>query len=276
VPLLSGFLSGALGTELIVRLVNLNDVPRGCRTQLRLTEEVGYAWSAWSTPQGVVAARGGLDVEGSRRIGLPLTDRVVRHGAEATTPCGATATRSGDIYQSVVRAINLCDELGYASFHYDADGLGAGVRGDARTINEARAAANQREIRDEPFRGSGAVWQPEGEMVSKRKNKDYFANLKAQSWWALGLRFQATYRAVHERMPYDPDAIISINPRLTELLLLTMELSQPTYSINSVGKILVDKMPPGMRSPNLGDSVMIAFEPSSRAIELWERLGRAG
>lgn len=80
--------SGALGTELIVRLVNLNDVPRGCRTQLRLTEEVGYAWSTWSTPQGVDAARGGLDVEGSRRIGLPLTDRVVRHGQRPPRPVG--------------------------------------------------------------------------------------------------------------------------------------------------------------------------------------------
>jgi len=55
--------------------------------------------------------------------------------------------KGGDNYKAVVRAINLCDELGYDSFHYDADGLGAGVRGDARTINEARAAAGKREIR---------------------------------------------------------------------------------------------------------------------------------
>jgi phage terminase large subunit len=146
---------------------------------------------------------------------------------------------------------------------------------DARTISEARDAAGKFAIRDEPFRGSGAVWDPEGEMVSKRKNKDYFANAKAQAWWALRLRFQATWRALHERMPYDPDAIISINPRLAELLPLTMELSQPTYSINSVGKILVDKTPDGMKSPNLADAVMIAFEPSSRSLETWIKLGRS-
>jgi hypothetical protein len=224
----------------------------------------------------------GIHPTGSRFAGLDVADEGAdknafagRHGS-LLEHVHSWSGKGGDIYRSVVRAINLCDELGYDSFHYDADGLGAGVRGDARTINEARAAVNKREIQDEPFRGSGAVWQPENEMVAKRKNKDYFANAKAQAWWALRLRFQTTYRAVHERMPYDPDAIISINPRLAELLPLTMELSQPTYSINSVGKILVDKQPDGMRSPNLGDAVMIAFEPSSRAIELWEKLGRAG
>ena len=40
-----------------------------------------------------------------------------------------------------------------------------------------------------------------------------------------------------------------------------IELSQPTYSQNSNGKILVDKKPDGARSPNKADSVMIAFAP---------------
>jgi len=182
--------------------------------------------------------------------------------------------KNSDIYRSVVKAFALCEELGYEHFDYDADGLGAGVRGDARTINEARAAVGKPHIYDEPFRGSGAVWYPEGEMVPKRKNKDYFANAKAQAWWALRLRFQATYRAVVERMPYDPDNLISINPRLPELLPLTMELSQPTYSINTVGKIVIDKAPDGLRSPNLADAVMIAFQPSTRTLELWMRLAQ--
>ena len=41
-----------------------------------------------------------------------------------------------------------------------------------------------------------------------------------------------------------------------------IELSQPTYSQNSNGKIVVDKMPDGCRSPNLADSVMIVYAPS--------------
>ena len=49
----------------------------------------------------------------------------------------------------------VCDEHGYSQFFYDADGLGAGVRGDANRINDDRAAAGLPYIRDEPFRGSG-------------------------------------------------------------------------------------------------------------------------
>jgi hypothetical protein len=172
--------------------------------------------------------------------------------------------KGGDIYQSVLRAFHLCDGLGYADLRYDADGLGAGVRGDARRINEDRNSSGRRIITDEPFRGSQAVWNPEGQMVAMRKNKDFFANLKAQAWWALRLRFQATYRAVVERMTVPPDDIIAINPKLPELNALTMELSQPTYSINSVGKIVIDKAPDGARSPNLADATMIAFEPRAK------------
>jgi len=119
------------------------------------------------------------------------------------------------------------------------------------------------------------VYDPLGEMVPQRKNQDLFANAKAQAWWALRLRFQATYRAIVEGLPWEADDIISIDPNIEELLPLTMELSQPTYSVNSVGKILVDKAPDGTRSPNLSDAVMIVFQPASRNLETWMKLGLA-
>ncbi|WP_043614261.1 bacteriophage TerL protein [Chromobacterium violaceum] len=180
--------------------------------------------------------------------------------------------KGSDIYDTVVKAFAICDERGYECFDYDADGLGAGVRGDARVINEARRDAGTQQVRDEPFRGSGPVDDPEGEMVKERKNKDFFANAKAQAWWALRLRFQQTYRAVVEGQDVDPDDIISIDPDMPELTALTMELSQPTYTINQVGKICIDKTPEGTKSPNLADAVMICYQPATRALDIWERL----
>ena len=180
--------------------------------------------------------------------------------------------KGSDIYDTVVKAFAICDEQRYEAFDYDADGLGAGVRGDARVINEARRDEGTQQIRDEPFRGSGPVDDPEGEMVKERKNKDFFANAKAQAWWALRLRFQQTYRAVSEGLDVDPDDIISIDPALPELTALTMELSQPTYTINQVGKICIDKTPEGTKSPNLADAVMICYQPATRALDIWERL----
>lgn len=172
--------------------------------------------------------------------------------------------KGSDIFGTVEKTFGICSSLSYGHFFYDADGLGAGVRGDARVINEERVANSMPEIDADPFRGSGAVENPEGEMVQKRLNKDFFANLKAQSWWALRIRFQNTYRAVVEGMDYDPDEIISIPKDLPEREALVGELSQPTYSINGTGKVVVDKAPEGTRSPNRADSVMILYSPLSR------------
>ena len=182
--------------------------------------------------------------------------------------------KDADIFKSVEKVFTLCDILGYDSVLYDADGLGAGVRGDARVINEKRAARDSTEIRFDVFRGSGEVVDPDRDPFLKhgqargsgkgRTNFDFFANAKAQAWWSLRSRFQATHRAVVEGLEVDPDSIISIPKELPELRKLIMELSQPTYSSNNVGKIIVDKVPDGGLSPNLADAVMIAFSPAKR------------
>nr|EGO0140599.1 TerL protein [Salmonella enterica] len=131
-----------------------------------------------------------------------------------------------------------------------------------------------------PFRGSGAVFDPDDEAVrgdngqAARLNKDFFANVKAQSWWYLRKLFRNTYRAVVEGMAYNPDEIISISSTMESKDKLIIELSQPTYSINGVGKIVVDKQPDGTRSPNLADSVMISYAPMNSALNIWELLGR--
>jgi phage terminase large subunit len=220
----------------------------------------------------------GITLTGQRYASLDVADEgkdsncfAARHGV-VLRYLKSFSGKGSDIYKTVVKAFSLCDELGFTSLTYDSDGLGAGVRGDANNINEEREKARLPPIHDTPFRGSGQVWQPEKEMVSKRKNKDFFANMKAQAWWALRMRFEQTYRAVVQGMPVDVDAIISIDPNLSELEPLRMELSQITYSINQTGKILIDKQPPGTLSPNRADSLMIAFQPGTRTLELWVKL----
>lgn len=177
--------------------------------------------------------------------------------------------KGSDIYGTVVRAFGICDELGLEGFRFDSDGLGAGVRGDSRVINGERETAGRRQIVVQPFRGSSAVIDPLLEDVRGRKNEDYFANRKAQSWWALRKRFQTTFRAVTApgvalAQEYSPDDIISLPSGLPFLAKLTAELSQPTYSLNNVGKIVIDKAPDGTRSPNLADAVMILYGRADR------------
>lgn len=167
-----------------------------------------------------------------------------------------------DIFATVERAVMICDTESYQSFDYDADGLGAGVRGDARIINIRREEQREKQIPVIAFRGSGEVVKPMAQTVPGRINKDMFANAKAQAWWALRMRFQATFRAVNGEDVEDADNLISISSKIPCLAKLCMELSQPTYSLNGSGKILIDKSPEGTKSPNLADSVMIAFSSS--------------
>lgn len=215
-----------------------------------------------------------LTPSGERKGALDVADE----GRDANAFCGAHgflvdvleqwSGKGDDIFGTVHRAFGLCDEHDYRSFRYDADGLGAGVRGDARVVNEQRGTDRGLYINVEAFRGSGAVTRPDAQDVKGRKNQDFFANAKAQAWWALRTRFEKTYLAVCEGHDCDPDEIISISSKLKLRDQLCMELSQPTYSINAVGKIVVDKAPDGSRSPNLADAVMIRFAAVRRALAI--------
>jgi phage terminase large subunit len=177
--------------------------------------------------------------------------------------------KGGDIYATTEAAFEACDELGAKDLIYDADGLGAGVRGDARIINERRAMAGARKIPVWPFRGSSAVVDPEAEFEQGtqggpgRKNEDYFLNLKAQGWWSLRRRFQRTHRWITLGIKCDPAETISLRPDMPLLMRAAAELSQVTYKQNAVGKLVIDKVPDGMKSPNLGDAVMMKYAPRS-------------
>ena len=203
------------------------------------------------------ARRGAMDVADE---GKDLNAFVGSHGIVIEHIEGWSG-KGDDIYGSVEKSFDICDLWGYDEFDYDADGLGAGVRGDARKINEDRKANGQRTLKVNMFRGSHAVVKPTEEAVEGRTNEDFYQNLKAQGWFHLRKLFQNVYRAVVEGMPYDPDEIISISSTAQEYLKLVTELSQIQYDKNTAGKMIINKAPDGTRSPNHADSVMILRAP---------------
>lgn len=240
----------------------------------------------------------GIKPSGSHELALDVADTgkdknalAHRHGIvllDANSWSGAQmiGSRQWDIADSVEKVFAYCDVRGLTSFSYDADGLGASVRGDARNINERRASqalsnrASPKYIEVTPFRGSAsgeALYQPDAYVLGPdgkpldRMNRDFYANYKAQSWWSLRYRFQQTYAAVNG-LPYDPDAIISISSTFAERARLLMELSQPVYLINGAGKILIDKTPEGVASPNLADAVMMVYAPRNGALRIPDSL----
>lgn len=211
---------------------------------------------------------------------LALSIDVADEGADKNAACLAQGIeiisseewsgKGSDIYSTVERAFAICDENGLTEFDYDADGLGAGVRGDARAINVIRQAQGKRPITAIGFRGSEGVVRPDDivdgtiglEGDKGRTNKDYYLNRKSQGWMSgLRKRFQLTYRWVVEGVKCDPNEIISISSKCQHHMKLVAELSQPTYKPNGVGKILIDKKPNGMKSPNRADAAMIRYAP---------------
>ncbi len=216
----------------------------------------------------------GFGYDGLRRVSLDVADR----GKDKNAACGIHGVivqhvsqwtgQGSDIFATVQRAFGLCDDMGAELLRYDADGLGAGVAGDARILNKERLEAGVRSIRIEPFI-SATIFNPDGKVGGKsteRTNKDYFANGKAQSGWGLRSRFLKTYRMVKGIQTYPFDELISLSSEEIgkSLPLVITELSQPTYASNSAGKITIDKTPDDKPSPNMYDSIMMVFAQIKR------------
>lgn len=234
--------------------------------------------SQWIQAAIGAAEKLGFEPTGIRLGALDVADE----GRNTNAFCGAHGVvvqdleewsgKGGDIFQTVEKAFSLCEERDYEGFRYDTDGLGAGVRGDSKVIQQRRHDQHLVALKVQAYRGSAEVAHPERQDVKDRRNKDFFANLKAQSWWSLRTRFNKTFRAIVEGMKYNPDELISLDPGLKLLSKLVVELTQPTYTINGAGKILIDKTPEGMKSPNLADAVVIRFAPIEHALVFPDRI----
>lgn len=186
-----------------------------------------------------------------------------------------------DLAKSLVRAFGYCDELGIDELIYDADGMGAHVKGDARLFNQMRREVAEREHRPPrtitpvAFWGSGEVWAPDAkiEAGADRTNLDYYMNFKAQCWGFLQRRFRETWRARNDPdYRYDPTLIISLSKDLPLLTKLVGELSQPTWGPNIIGKMVVNKKPDEdgrkAKSPNLADAIMMLMGNPRRRMRI--------
>lgn len=181
-------------------------------------------------------------------------------------------------------AVNGCTGFGRIDLQYDCIGVGAGVKAEANRLKQdPEIAPLIKNIRFVPWNAGDKVQDPEGYVIDRAekpdretpKNKDFFGNLKAQGWWSLRRRFERTWRARNEGISFDPSLLISIDTEAIPphvLRQLQQELSQPTYGPGASLKMIVNKKPPGTRSPNLADMVMQLYFPckgTGRPLEDW-------
>jgi phage terminase large subunit len=148
---------------------------------------------------------------------------------------------------------------------YDSVGVGAGIKAESNRLADDNLMPKHVVLTS--WNAGAQVLQPDDRIIENDDetpfNKEFYANLKAQAWWQLRLRFERTHRAVdaNDRRMYSQDELISLPSDLPLLRTLQKELSQPTMSRNTRMKLIIDKQPEGTKSPNLADAVVMAYWP---------------
>lgn len=149
-----------------------------------------------------------------------------------------------------------------SQMHYDAGGLGAGIKSDLSRIKSNPHTGTGPGIkRFVPFLFGGAVKGPKKYFIKhktlKVRNKDYFFRANSQLWWNIKLRVENTLKAL-DGEKIDLSKCFFIDSKIDNLDKILSELCQCVYD-DSSGKIKVDKAPDGALSPNLADGIILAY-----------------
>lgn len=162
-----------------------------------------------------------------------------------------------ELRESAARTKRNAERIDADMIGYDSIGVGAGTGSHLNSMGWRRHFK---------FNAAGKVERPERNYSdSKIKNKDFFANLKAQAWWLLADRFRNTHLAVTKGEKFRADEMISIDSsRIDAKMLdrLAIELATPLRDYDNAGRVKVeskkDLAKRDVDSPNLADAVVIA------------------
>ncbi len=174
---------------------------------------------------------------------------IVRRGPLVFKP---TAWRDPDAVDSSGKALEATLLLGATKINYDATGVGF-AQG---SIMRQSADSYGLEIR------GVNVGQPPPKNVRLGDGKtadQVFLNLKAYGWWIIRERLKKAWELMEgiEEHPLDECLLLPSDQ------VLAAQLCQPTWSKNLSGKRQVDKTPPGTKSPDRADSLMLTLVDGS-------------
>lgn len=163
---------------------------------------------------------------------------------------------------SAWRARDEAVKAGVSTLNYDCIGVGAGVRGTFETA-EGKLPFQAVAVNSGPP-ASNNVW-PDGRRAHER-----FANLRAEMWETLRVRFERAYEFRECDIKHKPEEMISI-PDHSQLI---AELSRPLRQPTDTGKIRVESKDAmarrGVASPDFADALAFAFlQPVRKVLEFY-------
>lgn len=222
----------------------------------------------------------GFEATGRKRIGFDVADsgqdkcaNVYAHGSVASW-ADEWKAREDELLKSCTRTYRAADERG-ASVTYDSIGVGATAGAKFAELNAQRTDGGK--VQYQKFNAGAAVWKPDAIYSQGTKNKDMFANIKAQAWWLVADRFRNTYNAVHEGRQFDAEDLISISSDMPHLDKLIDELATPKRDYDQNGRVKVESKKDLAKptreggpvpSPNLADAFIMAFAPGQAPLEI--------
>lgn len=216
---------------------------------------LNHALDAWDRKAERCVAQ-----QGQVFIGLDVADTGAARNALVVRRGGVVASverwQAGTLGETARRADAVARRESALYVHYDAGGVGAGVRSFLTEMGPRGYVADPVNFGSSP---AGA----QNRYSSRILNGDFFQRRNAQLGWALRLRLQRTQRMLAgERV--DPAACLFIDsamPRVDDYL---AELTQPEWTESPTGKIVVNKMPDDGPSPDRYDATALAFAHDSQ------------
>jgi phage terminase large subunit len=212
----------------------------------------------------------GLKPSGKKRIGFDVADSgqdknasVLAHGIVALA-ADEWKGREDELLKSASRVHALAVKEG-AEIDYDCIGVGAFAGAHFQALNAEKKVA----VAYHKFNAGGEVVN-KGMRIDLNDpkspfNGDFYANLKAQSWWEVARRLRNTFNAVTKGQIAAEEDMISISSECDHLDDLIDELSTPRKDFDARGKAKVeskkDLADREIPSPNKADAFVMAFAP---------------
>lgn len=171
------------------------------------------------------------------------------------------------------RAVELSRDRGNPVFNlfYDSIGIGAGVKSEYNRLVDDKFV-NPEKLRLYPWNAGGPV-ENQNERLLKLANGepdpespflgDFFHNVKAQAWWHCRNLFRCSWEYRTLGIKHPPEKMLSISRKMGDLKIeeLKKELVQAVYKPSSTMKMMIDKKPEGVASPNIADAFVMRYFP---------------
>lgn len=184
---------------------------------------------------------------------------------------------TGDVNEGMDWALRKAREAQADWFVWDCDGMGIALK------RQVDAELESTKMHKHQFRGSE---MPDDAAVpysgsDSKSNRDTFLNKRAQYWWRLRDRFEATYRAVTKGEYIDPENLISLSSDIDCLEQLRSEVCRIPQKRSNNGKIaIMTKLDMAKKyqlpSPNMGDALMMAMYSPKAVAQTAAKINFAG